>query len=159
MAHIGTSMLLNAAREVSPLLERTAPPRPSILVPRDAGQNHEIIDAICDFLDITVEYAGPEDDLSTLLCGLRPMAVIAELEGAGQDGFHVMKIAAKYDRRLPVLLLSCNDGSLLGAVDAVQEIFGLTSVTAVGDNGCVGEIVNFICRAAREAGMSRLIRI
>jgi CheY-like chemotaxis protein len=159
MAHIGTTMLMDAREEVSPLLERSAPPRLSILVPRDAGRNHEVIDAICEFLDVSVEYAGSENDLHTLLAGLRPMAVIAELDGAGQDGFHVMKVAASYDRRLPILLLSCNDSALLGAVDAVREIFGLTSVVTVSDESCVGEIVNFICHAAREAGMSRLMRI
>jgi CheY-like chemotaxis protein len=159
MAHIGTTMLMDARQEVPPLLQRTTPPRLSILVPRDAGKNHEVIDGICEFLNVSVEYAGSENDLYTLLSGLRPMAVIAELDGAGQDGFHVMKVAARYDRQLPILLLSCNDSTLLGAVDAVREIFGLTSVATVSDESCAGEIADFICRAAREAGMSRLMRI
>jgi CheY-like chemotaxis protein len=159
MAHIGTTMLIEARQEVPPLLQRTAPPRLSILVPRDGGKNHEVIDEICEFLNVSVEYAGSENDLYTLLSGLRPMAVIAELDGAGQDGFHVMKVAARYDRQLPILLLSCNDSTLLGAVDAVREIFGLTSVATVSDESCTGEIADFICRAAREAGMSRLMRI
>ena len=72
------------------------------------------------------------DDLARMLPGLRPMAMIADVDGAEQDGFHVMKVAAGYDRSLPILLLDGNDQALLGAMDAVR---GGVGSDAGGDGG------------------------
>ena len=70
-----------------------------------------------------------------------------------------MKVAAGYNRSLPVLLLTNNDPALLGAVDAVQEIWGLTRVATATDTAGIGALVDFICHAARDAGRSRLMRL
>jgi DNA-binding NtrC family response regulator len=131
----------------------------AILVVRDHDKHNESLEAICEFLDICVEYASSRDDLSQLLSGLRPMAVIADLEGEYQDGFHVMKMVANCDRLLPVMLLTSNDPALLGAVDAIQEVFGLRRVTTVTETSGIGVLVDFICHAARDAGMPRLMRV
>ena len=87
------------------------------------------------------------------------MAVIADLDGEAQDGFHVMKIAAAYDRSLPVMLLTCNEPAMLGAIDAVSEVWALTRVTTAPNASAVGPLVDFICQTARDAGRSRMMRI
>src|ERR1700689_4888570 len=133
MEHFGISVVADQGRNVPPFRERTIPTQRSVLVVRDDDKNNELLDAICEFLDIAVEHAASGGDLGPLLLGLRPMAVIADLEGDVQDGFHVMKMAAGYDRRLPVLLLTGKENLLQGAIDAVKEVWGLRHVvTATG---------------------------
>jgi CheY-like chemotaxis protein len=139
--------------------DRAVPLRSSVLVVRDGDKNSDFLDAVCEFLDIGVEHATTADDLEHMLLGMRPMAVIADLDSEVADGFHVMKTAAGYDRALPILLLTENEPALLGAVDAVQEIWGLRRVATVAGTGGIGELVDFICHAARDAGRSRMMRI
>src|SRR4051812_10837139 len=123
MVHIGTTMLVQPVQDVTPFGNGTIAYTHSILVVRGPDKNNELVDSICEFLDISVEHASTQDDLSKLLRGLRPMAVIADLDDDTQDGFHVMKVTADYERTLPVLLLCSNDHALLGAVDAIREVW------------------------------------
>jgi CheY-like chemotaxis protein len=159
MVHIGTAVLVDPVQGVTPFGNRTIPVAQSILVVRDGEANNEFLSTICEFLDIGVEHASSRDDLLPLLRGLRPMAVIADLDGKVQDGFHVMKIAASYQRTLPVMLLTGNDPALLGAVDAVREVWDLTRVTTITGTASIGVMIDFICHAARDAGMPRLMRV
>ena len=159
MVHIGTAMVVDQIRDVTPFGDRAIPLQHSVLVVRSDDQDSEFLDLICEFLDIGVEHASGSDDLGPMLYGLRPMAVIADVDGDPQDGFHVMKVVASYDPALPVLLLSSKEPAILGAVDAVQEVWGLTSVATVPDTGRIGTLVDFICHAARGSGMSRLMRL
>jgi len=158
MVHLATEMVVDPVRDITPFGERFVPVTHSILVVRDIEKNNECLDAVCEFLDIGVEHATTKDDLIPLLFGLRPMAVIADLDGEVEDGFHVMKLAARYDRALPILLLTSNDPALLGAVDAVQEVWGLRHVATASGTGGIGALVDFICHAARDAGRSQLMR-
>jgi CheY-like chemotaxis protein len=159
MEVFGVSMVADQGRNASPFRERTIPAVRSVLVVRDDDKNNEVLDAICEFLDIAVEHAASGGDLGPLLLGLRPMAVIADLEGDVQDGFHVMKMAASYDRRLPILLLTSNEILLQGAIDAVKEVWGLRHVATAAGMGSIGDVVDFLCHAARDAGRSRMMRI
>jgi CheY-like chemotaxis protein len=159
MVQMGTAELVEPVQVVTPFGDRTIPAPHSILVVRNSDKNSDLLDLVCEFLDIGVEHASNGDDLAPLLRGLRPIAVIADLDGEAQDGFHVMKVTASYDRTLPVLLLTSNDPALLGAVDAVQAVWGLTRVATVTGAADIGELVDFVCRAAREAGRTRLMRV
>jgi len=159
MVHLGTADTIDPVWEVTPFGDRPIPPRHAVLIVRDTDRNNDYLDAVCEFLDIGVEHATTRDDLGRLLSGLRPMAVIADLESAVQDGFHLMKTTANYDRSLPILLLEGNDQALLGAVDAVREVWELNHVTTVTGEGGVGALVDFICHAARDRGMSGLMRV
>ena len=109
MVHIGTANVIERTWGVSTLADRAAPVRHFVLIIRDHEQDNDHLLSVCEFLDIGVEHAATEDDLRTMLPVLRPMAVIADLDGEVQDGFHVMKMAAEYDRALPILLLTGND--------------------------------------------------
>jgi hypothetical protein len=70
-----------------------------------------------------------------------------------------MKMAAGYDCRLPVLLLTGNGIAVQGAIDAVKEVWGLKHVATVAETGSIGDVVDFLCHAARDAGRSRMMRI
>jgi CheY-like chemotaxis protein len=157
MVHIGSAVVVDRARSVTALIDRDIPPAHSVLVVRDDDRNDDFLDSICEFLDIGVEHVTSGEDIGPMLRGLRPMAVIADLDGKAQDGCHVLKMAAAYDKTLPVLLFSSNETMMLGAVDAVSEVWGMTRVMT--GMGGVGEVVDFICHAARNAGRPRMIRV
>ena len=158
MTYLGTTLVADPICDIIPMPNRTMAVHHTVLVLTDNGRHNEFLDAICDFLDIGIEYASSDDDLSKLLVGTHPMAVVADLEGEVQDGCHVMKIVGECDRSLPILLLGSNDPALLGAVDAVREIWGLGRVEVVTGAAGIGSLVDFICQAARDAGRSRLMR-
>jgi hypothetical protein len=159
MAHIAATDVIDRVWAVTPSADRIDPSRHSVLVVSDEGQSNESLDLVCEFLDIDVVRADGGDDLGPMLLRNRPMAVIANLDGEGQDGCHVMKTIAGYNRSLPILLFSSNEPALLGAVDAVREIWGLAHVSTVHGSGGIGALVDFICHASRDAGRSRLMRI
>jgi ABC-type uncharacterized transport system ATPase subunit len=87
------------------------------------------------------------------------MAVITDVEGESQDGFHTMKQVARYSRDLPILLLTAGDAVLMGAVDAVQALYGLTSVTTTSEFPMAGQLVAFLFNAGRRSGCMRLIPV
>ncbi len=120
------------------------------------GQN---LDLICDFFGIAVEHVPSHLDVGFLLREFRPMAVIAEVDGIGQDGFHVMQEVAAHDADLPVMLLTGHDPALLGAADAMTEITGLTRMNAVPELPPLGELIDFLFRAGRAAGVGRMMPV
>jgi CheY-like chemotaxis protein len=156
---MGTGDVIDRVWAVTTFEDRTVPVQHSVLVVRDPDRNSEYLDSVCEFLDVGVEHVTVGDDLRAMLSMLRPIAVIADLDCDVQDGFHVMKMTADYDRSLPILLLTDNDPTLLGAVDAVQEVWGLTRVATTATTAGIGALVDFICHAARDAGKSRLMRV
>ena len=160
MTHFETAVTVNPALDITPVDDWSVAGRHSLLVVRDhVDQDNDFLEAICEFLDIGVAYATGSDDIGALLTAARPMAVIAPLEGEHQDGFHVMKVVAAHDRMLPVMLRAGNDTTLLGAVDAVQEIWGLRDVTTSGEAAGIGPLAEFIFSTARAAGTSGLMRV
>ncbi|MGD0430767.1 MAG: hypothetical protein ABSA58_06715 [Acetobacteraceae bacterium] len=158
MEHFRTSIAADRGRNAIRLRKRTIPTQRSVLIVRDDDRNNDYLEAICKFLGISIERAASGSELAPLLLGLRPIALVADLDGDVQDGFHVMKMVAGYDQRLPVLLLTGNQISLEGAVDAVKEIWGLNHVATATDPGSIGDVVDFLCYAARNAGRSRMMR-
>lgn len=158
MAHLGSMAIPAPTTDLSRFGGPLDPARPVVMIVRDYGKDNELLDTICAFLDVGVVHTGGDDRLDIVLLTVRPAAVIADLEGETQDGFHVMKTAAKYDRSLPLLLLSDGDPVLLGALDAVREISGLTHVASVTGAEDIGSMVDFLCHAVRDAGTPGLMR-
>ena len=159
MVHMSTAAVLNPARGMKPFSARFGTVEQTVLLMRDDDKHNQLVETICEFLDLGIEHVTSADDLAPMLRGVQPIAVIAELEGRHQDGFHAMKIAAGHNPDLPVLLLTDGDPALLGAVDAMKEICGLTRVAAVTGAGDIAAMVDFLCHAARRSGMSRMMRI
>jgi DNA-binding NtrC family response regulator len=159
MVHIATTDIPDRDWNVSTFQSQIVPDRYSILLVRDHDRDSDHLESVCEFLNIDVEHATSVDDLASMLPNIRPLAVIADLDGQEQDGFHVMKMAAAYDRSLPILLLTSNDPAILGAIDAVREVWALKSVTTTPNASEIGPLVDFICQSARDAGRSTLMRI
>jgi hypothetical protein len=158
MVHMGVADVIDRVWAGTTFAARTIPGQPVVLIVRDHDKQSEYLDSVCEFLNVGVEHATTADDIGPILPGLRPIAVIADLDGAVQDGCHVIKIAAGYDRSLPILLLTNNDPTLLGAVDAVAEIWGMKRVSTTSTAAEIGALVDFICHASRTAGKSRLMQ-
>lgn len=130
-----------------------------VLVIEDDTHLSDAFRSVCDCLNVAVERMATRDQVGAVLRHRRPMAVVAEVDGAGQDGCHVLMTVAAYDRNLPVLLVTGDDPAFLGAVDAVEEIWGLSSVDKWPNLLGVGAIVDFLFRAGRKGGCMRLMSI
>ena len=130
---------------------------PVVLVVEDDEGFSTALRAVCDCLNVVVERMPSDHDLGALLTEHRPMAVVAPMDSAGQDGCHVLMTVAAYDRDLPVLLITNDDPALLGAVEAVEEIWQLSSVDKWPRLLGIGAVVDFLFRAGRKQGCMRLM--
>ncbi|WP_428483961.1 response regulator [Rhodopila sp.] len=130
-----------------------------VVIASDAPETVYQLQAVCEFFDLAVEVVREGADLMQVLQENRPMAVITDVDGEGQDGFHTMKIVAKYDRDLPILLLTGGDPVMMGAADAVQNIWNLTMVTQSTGSHLAGQLADFLFAAGRRAGCMRLVPV
>jgi CheY-like chemotaxis protein len=130
---------------------------PLVVVVEDDEEFSTAFRAVCDCLDVAVERVPSHDDLALVLSQRRPMAVIAAMDAVGQDGCHVLITVAAFDRDLPVLLITGNDPTLLGAVDAVAELWQVSSVTQWPRLLGIGAMVDFVFRAGRKGNCMRLM--
>ncbi len=130
-----------------------------VVVVSDTPSTIENLAPVCEFLALRMEVVSTAADLIRALREYRPMAVIADVDGEEQDGFHALKVIARYSRDLPVMLLTGGDPVLMGAADAVQELWGLKSVTRTSGFPVAGQIVGFLFGAGRRAGCMRLVPV
>ncbi|MEA2741511.1 MAG: hypothetical protein QOH05_4818 [Acetobacteraceae bacterium] len=130
-----------------------------VAIVSDDPETIESIAPVCEFLELRMEIVAAGADLTRVLREHRPMAVISAIDGAQQDGFHTMKVIARYSRDLPIMLLTGGDGTLMGAADAVQDLWGLTSVTRTSAFPVAGQLVAFLFGAGRRAGCMRLLPV
>lgn len=130
-----------------------------VVVVSDDAPTIENVAPVCEFLELRVEVVSAGKDLSQVLREHRPMAVISDVDGEEQDGFHTMKVIARYDRDLPIMLLTGGDSVLMGAADAVQDMWGLASVTRTSGFPMAGQLVAFLFGAGRRTGGMRLVPI
>ena len=164
MVHIRTTMLVESTQDVTPFGRRIIPTPHAVLVVRDDDKNNEFLDTICEFLDIGVEHApSGTDDVPRYVAARAPSDGGDRRPGRWiQDGFHVMKVTWRVTTRthLPIMLLLGNDPALLGAVDAVQAVWGLTKVAAGDRNAADRRRWWISCAGPRGiAGRDRLIRV
>jgi CheY-like chemotaxis protein len=137
----------------------TAAKQGVVAIVSDDPATIERLAPVCEFLDLKIEIVSAGIELEHVLRERRPMAVVTDVEGESQDGFHTMKQVARHNRDLPVLLLTAGDAVLMGAVDAVQALCGLTSVTTTSEFPIAGQLVAFLFNAGRRAGCMRLIPV
>ena len=130
-----------------------------VLVIEDDTSMSSAFRSVCDCLNVAVERMPSHENLGSALRQRRPMAVVAEMDAAGQDGCHVLMTVAAHDRDMPVLLITGDDPALLGAVDAVEEIWQLTSVDKWQQLLGVGAMVDFLFRAGRKGDCMRLMSV
>ena len=132
---------------------------PLVVVVEDGIGLSQSFRMICECLGIAIERMPSKDDLGVVLRNRRPMAVIAEMDALGQDGCHVLMTIAAHDRSLPALLITGPDPILLGAVDAVEELWELSSVEKWQELVGVGAMVDFLFRAGRKGCCIRLMSV
>jgi Response regulator receiver domain len=149
----------NLAQDHDFLGSLTASQQGVVVIVSDVPGTIENLTAVCEFLEFKIEVVSAGSDLSQLLLEHRPMAVISDVEGGEQDGLHTMKIIARYSRDLPIMLLTDGDPVLMGAADAVQDLWGLTSVTRTSGFPVAGQLVAFLFGAGRRAGCMRLLPV
>jgi CheY-like chemotaxis protein len=130
-----------------------------VVIVSDDPRTIKNVAPVCEFLELRVEVVSAGVDLTQVLQGHRPMAVISDVDGEDQDGFHTMKVIARHCRDLPIMLLTGGDAVLMGAADAVQDMWGLTSVTRTSGFPVAGQIVAFLFGAGRRSGGMRLVPI
>jgi CheY-like chemotaxis protein len=122
-----------------------------VLVVEDAPVLSRSIGFLCDYLGIHLETVSGHADLEAVLRSRRPMAVMSMIDTPAQDGCHVLKTIAGYDRTLPVMLVTGNDPALLGAVEAVEEIWQLGRLSKMTGIPGVGDLVEFLFSASRRS--------
>ena len=145
-----------------PVARPTAPGRNGarqavIAVVEEGARITQQLWAICEFLDIAIARVSSRYHLSRVLCQENPMAVVCELDSPHQDGCHVMKTVAGHDPNLPILLLTGDDLTLVGAADAVEEIWKLTEVTKAQALPGMAGLVDFLFRSGRKGRCLRLM--
>jgi CheY-like chemotaxis protein len=136
-----------------------APAHGVVVVFSDNAETVATMAPVCEFLGLEMEVVSAGIDLTTVLRTRRPLAVIADVDGSDHDGFHAMKMVARYNPDLPILLLTNGDHALMGAADAVQEMWGLTQVTPTSGFPLAGQLVGFLFSAGRRAGCMRLVPV
>lgn len=132
--------------------------RPLVLVIDDNSALSRQLKVVCDFLSFQLEHVSPDERLLAKLEERRPMAVISELDGERQDGCFVLMTVSEYDRGLPVLMVTGTDPALAGAVDAVEEVWGLSGVVQSPALPSVGAMVEFLFLAGRRLNLPGLMR-
>jgi len=137
----------------------SAPRQGVVAVVSDDPATIEHLSPVCEFLDLKIEVVSSGTDLDHVLRESHPMAIVTDVEGQGQDGFHTMKQVAGYSRDLPILLLTEGDAVMMGAADAVQNVWGLTAVTSTSAFPMAGQLVAFLFNAGRRAGCMRLLPV
>ena len=133
--------------------------RPTVLVIEDGQELSDSFRNVGECLGLTIAHVPSHEDLAAMLSLHCPMAVVAEMDAAGQDGCHVLMTIAGHDEELPVLLIAGEDPMVLGAIDAVQEIWQLASVTKWPRVQGIGAIVDFLFHAGRSGGCMRLMPV
>lgn len=114
------------------------------------------IGLVCEYLGIHLETVSSRSDLNALLRARRPMAVMSPVDTPAQDGCHVLKAVAAYDRDLPVLLVTGADPTILGAVEAVEEIWQLGHVQKATATPSIGDCAEFLSKAGRRSSHGRM---
>jgi PleD family two-component response regulator len=149
----------NLSQDHDFLGSRTAVQPGVVVIVSDNPAAIEKLTPVCEFLELRTEIVSSGMDLTKLLQEHSPMSVITDVEGDDQDGFHTMKLVARYNRNLPIMLLTDGDPVLMGAADAVQDLWGLTSVTRTSGFPVAGQLVAFLFGAGRRAGCMRLVPV
>ncbi len=157
MTHLNARLFPDTMAPIEIATMAIVPCQAMVVVVSDNPEVASVLDNICDFLGFGIELLSTGMDVSLFLERHQPMAVVAELDGRGQDGCHVMMQVAAFDPGLPILILTGNEPGLAGAVDAVAELWNLSSVTASHDLPAIGKLVEFLYHAGRRGDCIRML--
>lgn len=157
MTHLNTRLFPDNFAPIEIATMTTVPCQAVVVVVSDSPEVASVLDNICDFLGFGIELLSTEMDLAPFLARHQPMAVVTELDGAGQDGCHVMMQVADHDPSLPILILTGREPGMAGAVDAVGDIWNLTGLIQSPDLPEIGQLVEFLFQAGRRGDCVRMV--
>lgn len=118
-----------------------------------------LLTEMCEFLELRIRQVADCHMLRAALREEEPLAVVTETDADADPGCQVMKVVARYDRELPVLLVAGNDPTTLGSLDAIEELWQLTSVRKLEAAVDPDEVMDFLFHAGRRQGNGRLMRV
>jgi len=119
---------------------------------RVVEEDHTIsggIGDLCVSLQIDVVVARTAAEFSRLLVARNPIAVVAAVDTRDQDGYHVLMEVSERERTLPVMLITGSDPAMMGAAEAVIELWRLDSVQICAHLPSVGQLAEFLCDSVR----------
>ncbi len=114
---------------------------------------------MCDALEIETITVSCHHDLPLRLHHMRPIAVISELDPQSLACCAALRSIAAYDQDTPVLLVSGNYPIVLGTIDAAQELWKLSGLYLLASAPGPSDLIQFLFRAGRQAGMGRLVPV
>jgi len=159
MTHLAAQMLADPLAPIEIATMTTPPCQPVLVVVSDSPETSSVFDNICDFLGVGIELLSTDMDIMPFLTRHRPMALVAELDGAGQDGCHIMMQVADYDPALPLLMLTGDEPGMAGAVDAIEELWHLSAVRQFRHLPAIGDLVEFLFEAGRRGNCIRMMPV
>jgi CheY-like chemotaxis protein len=130
-----------------------------VVIASDSASVVQQLKQVCAFFDLGVQVVDSEEELLSMLREHRPMAVIADADGVSCDGFHAMRVVGDYDHDLPIMVLTHGDPVLMGAADAMQELWNLTMVSRTTAKPLAGQLAEFLFASGRRAGCMRLVQV
>ncbi len=159
MTHLNTLFFPDALAPIEAASMISVACQATVVVVSDNPEIASVLDNICEFLGFGIELISTDMDVALFLERHRPMAVVAELDGRGQDGCHVMMQVADHDPALPIMMLVGNEPGIAGAVDAVAELWNLDAVTVSHELPEIGKLVEFLYHAGRRGDCIRMMPV
>ncbi len=151
----GTSLIGRALSEDSLLMTEQETQRVVVLA-NQLGVSATMV-AMCEALEIEVVAVHSHHELPFRLHHHRPIAVISELDPAGQASCSALRHIAAYDPNMPVLLISGEDPAAQGTIDAAEQLWGLSGLERHRDAPSLSDLIGFLFHAGRQSGLGRLI--
>ncbi len=115
--------------------------------------------SVCQALDIVLVPLPALYDLPLHLHQMNPIAVIGVALGDEADCCGVLRTIAAHDQDMPVLMMSQDEPSVLGAIDVAEQLWGLTAVSLLSPAQNPQEMVGFLFHATRWRHTGRFLPV
>lgn len=153
-AHASPTRLIGPALPEDALcMTETSAARVLLLTERDTphdgrqGSCVSPITALCHALEITPLMVVSHHDLPFRLHHARPLAVISLLPPESRALASALRCIAAYDQDMPILLLTDDDATALGTIDAARQLWGLCRLRRLTTAPTPRELLEFLSLA------------
>ncbi len=150
-AHASPTRLIGPALPEDALcMTETSPRRVLLLTGRDSPQ--DAFRLMCQSLDVTaldiaMLTVASHHDLPFRLHHARPLAVISTLSTESSTLPNALRCIAAYDQDMPILLITEDDATALGTIDAARQLWGLTRLRRLTHTPAPHDLLDFLCLA------------
>ena len=150
-----TSVLGRALTEDSLGMTEQETQRVVVLAGRDGVSSS--LNAMCEALLIELIVIKSHHDLPFRLHHHRPMAVISEIDPQSIASCAALRSIAAYNPDMPILLVAGDDPTVLGTIDAAEQLWSLSSLRRLEAPPAPGDLISFLFEAGRHSGLGRLM--